>query len=67
MCVKFVYIYIYIYIYVYLHSKYFFFQYKEFEEVVVEDRIQKEIQRRKAEEEEMQLRASVKVSKLKKN
>lgn len=46
-------------------SKYiFFFQYKEFEEVVVEDRIQKEIQRRKAEEEEMHLRASVKVSKI---
>lgn len=36
-------------------------KYKEFEEVVVEDRIQKEIQRRKAEEEEMHLRASVKI------
>ncbi|GAB1608349.1 dynein regulatory complex protein 9-like [Argonauta hians] len=36
-------------------------KYKEYEEVVVEDRIQKEILRRKAEEEELYIKASIKV------
>ena len=37
------------------------FQYKEFEQVVVEDRIEKEKQRRKQEQEAIELRACVKV------
>lgn len=39
----------------------FIFQYKEYEQVVVEDRIEKEKARRKADQEAIELRAAIRV------
>ena len=39
-----------------------FLQYKEYEQIVVEDRIEKEKARRKAEQEAIELRSSIRVS-----
>lgn len=45
--------------------KYIFnFQYKEYEQVVVEDRIEKEKARRKADQEAIELRAAIRVRQL---
>lgn len=42
----------------------FIFQYKEYEQVVVEDRIEKEKARRKADQEAIELRAAIRVRQL---
>lgn len=44
----------------------FIFQYKEYEQVVVEDRIEKEKARRKADQEAIELRAAIRVRQLSK-
>lgn len=51
-----------LYLYVYMYVFFVFIQYKEYEQVVVEDRIEKEKARRKADQEAIELKASIRVS-----